>query len=469
MEVLFDPFPKQLEFLESVFSGRHSIIMYGGAIRGGKTYAGLGALILLCKKYPKSRWAVVRKDLQALKTKTLPSWNKIKPINFIKNYNQDIQTVTFKNGSQIIFWGENYDEDKDLDRWRGLEVNGFLLEETEIHLATFYKSIERAGTHVIPNKPKPLIICTCNPSKGWVKELFYDRFIAGTLPDKWHYIQSRIFDNPFVYEDKDFMDNLRFMPRYDYELFVEGNWDMQKKTGAEFYKEFNLDKHVGDYKYNPDLPIWISMDENVNPYFPATAWQFNGQKAYCIKEFALKNPNNTTAAFGIAVDSWLKSIEHNKPIILTGDSTSQKEDVKQEKGMNFFKLVQNELTSWKPSLRIQTNPNVVARQQFLNVVLYNHARGEPYKGLEINIHKDCKLTIEDLQNLKESPKDKGGKHKEEAIDEESGIKSQKYGHMSDSMDYVLCYVYSSEYDTYQRGGKAFSNIQSGKRSSRHGF
>ena len=32
-EVLFAPFEKQINFLESVFSGNYQVIMYGGAIR----------------------------------------------------------------------------------------------------------------------------------------------------------------------------------------------------------------------------------------------------------------------------------------------------------------------------------------------------------------------------------------------------------------------------------------------------
>lgn len=471
VEVLFDPFPKQIEFLEAVFSGKYTVIMYGGAIRGGKTFAGLGALILLCKKYPKSRWAIVRKDLQVIKKNTLPSWNKIKPVNFIQSYNQDTQTITFKNGSQIIFFGENYDDDKDLDRWRGLEVNGFLLEETEIQQASFYKAIERAGTHVIPNKPKPLIICTCNPSRGYVKELFYDRHKNGTLPDKWLYIQSKIFDNPYVSQDQDFMDNLRFMPRYDYDVFVNGNWDIQKKTGAEFYKEFSLDHQIKKIEYNPALPVWIVIDENVNPYFPCTIWQFPGQDNNCIKEFALKNPRNTTRDLAVEVDAWLKSIGHSAGEIISGDATSQKEDVKQQKGNNLFVLVKNEFNKLgrSPSIRVApSNPNVVARQQFINTIFYNQNRNEPYKGLRVFYDVDCKLTIEDMQNVKESPKD-AGKHKELSTDPDSGISSQKYGHMSDTSDYAICLARASEYELYLRGGKSFDNVATGKRATRNGW
>jgi hypothetical protein len=59
-QVLFNASPKQTEFLEIVIAGKHRIVAYGGAIRGGKTYSGLFALILLSKMYPGSKWIVVR-------------------------------------------------------------------------------------------------------------------------------------------------------------------------------------------------------------------------------------------------------------------------------------------------------------------------------------------------------------------------------------------------------------------------
>lgn len=472
-EVLFDPFPKQLEFLEAVFSGKYSVIMYGGAIRGGKTAGGIGALLLLSKKYPGSRWAIVRDSLPTLKRTTIPSFFKFCPKSFISAYNQEQQLVTFTNGSQIMFFPENYNDDKELNRWRGLEVNGFLLEETnELNEKSFYKAIERSGSHVMPEgkKPKPLIMCTCNPANNWVKDKFYTPFKEGSLPEAWHYISSKIFDNPFVTADNDYMESLKTLPRYEYDVFVNGNWDIQKRSGAEFYKEFNLDIHVGKAPYIPNLPIWISIDENVNPYFPATIWQIQNKTAYCIEEVALRNPNNTTRHFGIEIDRLLKAWGHNSGVFITGDATSKKEDVKQEKGMNLFRLVQNELLAHSPSIRIATsNPNLVTRQQFLNTIFYNQARNEPYKGIKIIIGDNCKLTKEDIQNVKEDPSESNrGKLKEKAVDSESGISYQKYGHMSDTLDYLMCFVFSGEYAEYKSGGKVF-NMTVGKSTSKNSY
>lgn len=470
-EILFNPFPKQLEFLEAVFSGKYSVIMYGGAIRGGKTAGGIGALLLLCKKYPGSRWAIVRDSLPTLKRTTIPSFFKFCPKSFIRSYNQDQQLVTFSNGSQIIFFPENYDDDKELNRWRGLEVNGFLLEEiNELNEKSFYKAIERSGSHVMPagKKPKPLIMCTCNPANNWVKVKFYDAYKEGTLPKTWHYIASKIFDNPFVTADQDYMDSLKTLPKYEYDVFVNGNWDIQKRSGAEFYKEFNLDIHVGKAPYIPNLPIWISIDENVNPYFPATIWQIQNKTAYCIEEIALRNPRNTTRDFGLEVDRLLKAWGHAAGVFITGDATSKKEDVKQQKGMNLFRLVQNELNTHKPTIRISnSNPNLVTRQQFINTIFYNQTRKEPFKGIKIIIDDRCKLTIEDVQNVKEDPAG-NGKHKEKAVDSESGVSYQKYGHHSDTMDYLLCYVFSGEYSEYKQGDRVF-NITVGKSTSKNSY
>src|SRR5450631_619541 len=104
-------------------AGTHRVIMYGGAIRSGKSFPGIGCLFLLCKMYPGSRWIVVRNTLINLKKTTIPPFYKICPTNFISKFNQDTMTVTFTNGSQIVFFGENYQDDKELLRFRGLEFN----------------------------------------------------------------------------------------------------------------------------------------------------------------------------------------------------------------------------------------------------------------------------------------------------------------------------------------------------------
>lgn len=234
-EVLFDPFPKQIELLDAIFSKQYTIVLFGGAIKGGKTFGVMGALIMLCKLYPGSRWCIVRKDLQTIKLNTLPTWEKIRPQNFIGKTNLDTFIAKCGNGSEIIFFGENFDKDKDLNRWKGLDVNGFILEEiNELQEQTLDKAIERAGTWILPEwqdnpalKPPPLIMATCNPTKNWVKKKFHDPWKKGVLPAYIKYIPSKITDNPFYASDKVYMDNLKTMRPNQYKMYVEGDWEVK--------------------------------------------------------------------------------------------------------------------------------------------------------------------------------------------------------------------------------------------------
>ena len=243
--VLFDAFEKQQQFIDAAFDPSKTEILYGGAIRGGKTYCALGILILYCIIFPGSRWALVRKDMPRIKLATLPAWEKINPSNSITRFNQQTMTVTFKNGSKIIFFPENYAQDKELNRWKGFEVNGFVFEElNECQEITYNKAIERAGTYIIPGIPKhkqpvPKILSTCNPSFGWVKDKFYTPWEEGTLKSNMMYIPSRIYDNPYLPED--YLNNIKNMGRYEFEVFVNGNWNVQLKTGGEFWKNFELE------------------------------------------------------------------------------------------------------------------------------------------------------------------------------------------------------------------------------------
>ena len=142
---------------------------------------------------------------------------------------------------------------------------------------------------------------------------------------------------------------------------------------------------------------------------------------------------------------------HKAGLIITGDATSNKQDVKIEKGFNFFKLIANELATFKPQIRTPpSNPSVYIRGLFVNAVL-----GSNYGAIDVNIYKECKHTIDDLLYVKQAPD--GTKHKEMAADEFK-IRSQKYGHLSDCLDYLICEAFKNEYLRFQKGDGATASF-----------
>lgn len=237
--VAFEAFPVQERLMETIRDGRYLIIGFGGGIRGTKTWGTLAALVTLCRVFPKSRWAVVRKDLERLRKNTLPSFNKLREQigPFLGEMNQSTWTATCANGSQIIFFGENYEEDKDLSRWKGLEVNGFDLEEAdELQEASFFKALERAGAWIVPDgpQPPPYILCTFNPCANWPKETFYEPWKNGTIAAPYAFIPATAADNPAIPEST--RVGWKALPAHEYKRFVEGDWEV---LSGRYYDALN--------------------------------------------------------------------------------------------------------------------------------------------------------------------------------------------------------------------------------------
>jgi hypothetical protein len=466
-QVLFEPFPKQQEFIDAALSGDYSLIIYGGAIRGGKTFALLALFILLSRMFPGSRWAIVRKDLPTIKKNLYPSWNKIKPGNFIKVEPTDHteHTVTFKNGSQIIFFPENYIQDKEHNRWKGLEVNGFGFEEiNECQQATLYKAFERAGSYIIPmvlgkdgvfhqaNQPKPLVVGTCNPTNGWLKELVYTPNKKGELQKDWLYIQSRIYDNtPLLLAQPHYLPNLKSTLKiYEYMVFVEGDWDVQLKTGGEFLRSFELGIHVKPGDYIPYLPLFMSIDSNVYPYITLTFWQLiktdaGGWIVRQVHEICAEDPNNTASRAAKLAVAWLREIEYTQTLRLHGDKSTKNRNNIDEGKRSFFQIINETLLNSGVLTQdkiISNPPPVSSIADFVNAIL-----GGDIPGLSVEINEACKKSISDYIGTKT---DKDGTILKKRIPHPTikGVTYEEFGHCVDAMKDFIIQSFMPEYIAY---------------------
>ena len=224
---------KGAEYIRAMMGGEYRYLAIGGAVGGVKSFTTLSALICLCKFFPGSRWAVVRKDLPTLKRNTIPSIEKMRPTNFMAELNRSDWIYRCANGSELLLFSESLDVDPDLNRWKGLEVNGFLLEEAnELSEKTNWKAIERAGRWVIPatpenpapKQPPPLILYTFNPADNWVKSTFWDPWNAGQLEAPYFFLPTAITDNPFL--PQDYLDSIKNLPEAEYRRFVLADWNV---------------------------------------------------------------------------------------------------------------------------------------------------------------------------------------------------------------------------------------------------
>ena len=230
--VLVQRTEKGAEFIDALTSGDYRYLAIGGAIGGVKSFTTISALIVLCKFFPGSRWAIVRKDLPTLKRNTIPTIEKMRPTNFMSELNRSDWVYRCTNGSQLMLFSESIGEDPDLNRWKGLEVNGFLLEEgNELSEKSNFKAIERAGRWVIPatpdnpepKQPPPLILYTFNPCDNWPKSTFYDPWASGQLKAPWYFLPTAITDNPFL--PPEYLESIKNLPEREYRRFVLADWN----------------------------------------------------------------------------------------------------------------------------------------------------------------------------------------------------------------------------------------------------
>jgi hypothetical protein len=449
MVIDFDRNAKQVEAMKAIQSQKYNFILYGGAIRGGKTFWGLSALLALCSVYPGSRWCVIREDTEKIRTTTIPSFKKIQPSGRLR---ESPYEYTHPNGSQILFKGENYARDKDLDWMKGFEANGFLFEEiNECQEQTFNKSVERAGSWNIGGggrQPKPIVLATCNPTQGWVKDRFYDPWEKGILRDNWLYIPAKITDNAQNL-DPEYVENLKTLPRYEYQVFVEGNWNVKLKTGGEFFKNFELEQHVAPFHTDPEERVHISIDSNVLPYIAVTCWQMQkkgeGWIAKQTHDIPVKDPDNTARKAGAKVGRWLKGIGYKQRVFLYGDPTTTARNNIDDEKKSFLDLFVEGLLKegYECDKRFFTKaPGVASTGDFINAIYEGKV-----PGVEILVSEYCKESINDYIETKQD-KD-GGILKKRITDPKTKQSYEPHGHMSDTKRYFLCKVFDNEFRQFQ--------------------
>lgn len=455
------PFAKQREAARIV--AHNLITLYGGAIRGGKTYWLILLLWSYAIKYPKSRWLILRNSYTTLQKTTLVTFQKILDdglSNDVDNWNQGDQTVTLLNGSQIVFMAESYDNDKELNRFRGLEINGAGVDEiNEIQEVTFNKIIERAGSWQHSPGCPIKIIGTCNPTHNWVKAKFYDTWKLNTLPKGWSYVPAKITDNPHI--SKEYIESLKNLPKYEYDSFVLGDWEVVPRTGGEFYKLFDYDNNtIENSLIDPSRPLHISFDFNVVPYMSITVWQFDKKVGIQIDELCVTTPNNSTPG---ACKQFLKKYgTHKGGLFFYGDPSGRARDTRDEKGQNDFTIIQALLREMRATERVaKVAPPVAMRGNFINDIFSKN-----FGGIELKVDRRCVNTVKDYVYLKEDSD--GTKLKEKVKDPKTLQTYEKYGHTSDANDYLLCYMFTGEFSTYQKGG-IDTKVTLGKNQSNNSY
>lgn len=440
MPTVFRSTPKQTELMEAVMSRRYAFIAYGGAMGGGKTYGALAVFQSLALLYPGSKWVVMRESTPTITKTTLPSFDKIKIQSRIKNFNKSKNIVTYDNGSEIHFIAESFSQKPDLEHLKGLECNGFILEQMEeLQEATLDICMLRIGRWIIPNAKQPpnFILATLNPAWNWVKRKIYDAWVEDRLPKYetwidehgnkqeklgWRYINAKISDNPVLFNNKTYMANFERLDPITYDRYVNGNWNARDKHGLFIYA-FEKEKHVAKRSlFDPNRTdcLTASFDFNVNPA-TCTVWQIDKQAKnwkdkfiYCIKEFRIENCDVYEMCEAV-LNEFPNSIFR-----ITGDASGWNRSHLTKGNASAFEVINNEFNTRRQLLANDVptvNPSIRDSRLLTNAIFSKYEN--------VLIDPSCVFTIEDLISIKAKP--------DGSIDK----KDLSRGHLLDTVRYLF--------------------------------
>jgi hypothetical protein len=394
----FVPQPKQEELINAILSGEFSTIFFGGAAGGGKTYGAIGAFILLCKLFPGSRWAVMRQDYSKLKNTSIKTYNRIVPSRFHKSFSQGVATMV--NGSEILFLGENFKQNKELTHMDGLEVNGILMEEVqELQDKTFEKAKLRAGRWIIPGGPPPLVLLTGNPSQNWSKKLIIEPWRQGKLNPKYKFIPAAMSDNKEL--PASYLEALETLDSITYARYVLGDWDAIDVDNPFCY-DFVAKKHVREFAGpTKKYPLYLSFDFNRDPITCIVA-QHNEKKIRIHHEYRIGKSHIGELCDRIRAD-WAGHY-----VYITGDATGKSGSSLVESNVNHYTIIKKKLgIPWERILVKKSNPPVKITRILTNSLFKNHP--------DLAIHPRCEYLIADNQYVEVDAKGEINKTKDKRI------------------------------------------------------
>jgi PBSX family phage terminase large subunit len=439
------------------------LILGGGAAGGGKSFVGSCWIISSCIRFRDIRAVIARKTIKSLKESTfntvktiLKVWGLKEGVNYKINNLEG--TVTFWNDS-VILLKEMVDlpSDPNFERFGSSEFTiCFIDEVSEISERAIEVLFSRLRWRVHETFKTPRMFMSTNPCINWVRSRFVQDDDGNPIVCKEGevYVPFSIFDNPDIRFRQTYEASLnKIRDKATRERLLYGNWDFVDSNNMAAYFRFDGENHlVANLKekvYNPLKPIIISWDFNVSPFMSTLALQFDygNKKIYVLEEILGKpeDKDNNTPRLSQKISNKYLTEKHAGGLIITGDPAGMARSTQTEEGVNNYTIILGNMDS--PILRAQKKllpkqPSQIGRLDFINGLLGG------YDGWQILIDVRCRRLTEDLVYQKKNAD--GTKCKQKVTDPKSGVKYEKYGHLSDCLDYALCLFANDAWKRFQR-------------------
>ena len=382
-----------IQYLEATDVER---VLWGGAAFGGKTWTGCLWQINRRLKYPGTVGLIGRKTLIDLKKTTLLTFQRIysqiyEPKYGAVKYDGQRNLIEFPNGSVIFLIDTAFSPaDPEFTRLGSYELtDSFIDEAGESSQRSIDIIFSRTRFKLVNDKPAQLL-CS-NPVSNWLKWNWVkdQQGKEIKLADHCKYIKATIDDNPDKEKADRYRKTLERLPLTDRQRLLYGDWDYVQND-SPFITEFNEDRQVGDFKINPNYPLWLTFDFNIDPC-TCLLFQELPDGIYFVQEVQIKGGTEVLCQH-------LKTfMNHENAIFVTGDRSGNSGST--SAGLDNFSLV--------------TDYSIIKRELGLNDFSFKHYKkankqldysrrlvNYAFKNINVYFDRSMVQTIQDIKNAK---------------------------------------------------------------------
>lgn len=276
---------------KEVFKSNNRFKVVVAGRRWGKTITAKTSIIRQCGRPKQLIWYVAPTYRMARGIMWQELLNSI-PKRWIFKVNETMLLIRLRNGTRIELKGA----DKP-DTLRGVGLDHLVIDEAQdMKPDTWFKILRptlasTGGTALIIGTPKAF---------NWLYEvymlgqrgLYYRTDNGNRRFNPWKSWQFPTITSPFI-PKREIEDARNSMDEKSFRQEFEASFEAM--SGRVYYA-FDRLEHVGDYRFNPKLPIWIGQDFNIDPMSSVIMQPQPNGEVWIVREIILFSSNTQETA-----------------------------------------------------------------------------------------------------------------------------------------------------------------------------
>lgn len=307
--------------------------LYGGSVGGGKSFALCAEALRLSLGFAGNRGFMCRHESTAFKITTLVTLLKLidevsklcgKKIMLPNGHHKTDKTITFINGSQIMYG--SLGDTEDFDRIKSLEIGWFAIDEASETQFENFQMLKSRLRWKLPSatgkgKHPPYVgLLASNPEPGWVKDSFVTPQQLGEPLPGYSFIRALPKDNQHL--PREYVNMLRtgntpgWVKRY-----LDGSWDVFE---GQVWPDYQFEIHaINDFEIpvewkrfraidhgqvHPTCCLWFAIDPDGNLFIYREYYKSGVVSVHCKAINTLSGTESYTATY-LPPECWGKTRE----------------------------------------------------------------------------------------------------------------------------------------------------------------